>query len=203
MALIHELLVKVMSEIKAIGKDKRNAAQGFNYRGSDDVCNNLQPIFAQYGIFCTPELVSQESQFVETRNGGKMEYSKITLKITYYAADGSNVSCIVPGAGTDSGDKAIGKAMTYAHRYALTQTFCIPTKDITDGDEDSHEFVVPKTKPVEIYNGTENQKAIIKKLFDNHKVPRELMIKANDLIMSRPMNDAEGIIKNFMNNKYG
>jgi hypothetical protein len=202
MALIHETLAKIMFEIKAIGKDKKNQVQGFKYRGADDIYNALQPLFAANGVFCIPEILSQENAMQETRNGGKMEYTKINLKITYYAQDGSSVSCVVPGAGTDSGDKALGKAMTYAHKYALIQTFCIPTEDTTDGDETSHEFIAPKVAPVEIYNGAAPQKEIIRDLFIKYSVTPDLQGKINGALMSRPMKEAEGIIKGYMS-KHG
>lgn len=47
---------------------------------------------------------------------------------------GSSISCTVMGEGRDTSDKATNKAMAAAHKYALLQTFCIPTEDIGQDD---------------------------------------------------------------------
>ena len=44
----------------------------------------------------------------------------------------------------DSGDKSTNKAMAVAHKYALLQTFCIPTEEIKDPDHEAHELAVKK-----------------------------------------------------------
>ena len=48
--------------------------------------------------------------------------------------------------GRDTSDKATNKAMASAHKYALLQTFCIPTEDIGQDDPDAEtpEPVRPK-----------------------------------------------------------
>ena len=40
------------------------------------------------------------------------------------------------GEGMDAGDKASNKAMAVALKYALFQTFCIPTEEMADDDPD-------------------------------------------------------------------
>lgn len=43
------------------------------------------------------------------------------------------------GEGMDSGDKASNKALAVAFKYACFQVFCIPTEEMKDPDEESHE----------------------------------------------------------------
>jgi hypothetical protein len=57
----------------------------------------------------------------------------------------------------DSGDKSSNKAMSVAHKYALLQAFCIPTKDIDDPDAETHE-VAPK-KQTQQHRQTQQAKA--------------------------------------------
>src|SRR5690606_11320769 len=45
----------------------------------------------------------------------------------------------IPAEGLDSGDKATNKALSAALKYALIQTFSIPTEDMAEGDAESPE----------------------------------------------------------------
>ena len=54
MAEIYQAIIGVMSDIGVIGKEKKNAQQGFKYRGVDDVMNALQPVIVQHGLFVVP-----------------------------------------------------------------------------------------------------------------------------------------------------
>ena len=67
------------------------------------------------------------------------------MQYTFWTVDGTSVECSVIGEGMDSGDKATNKAMAIAHKYALLQTFCIPTEDMIDPDSQVHE-VKPQYK---------------------------------------------------------
>jgi hypothetical protein len=70
------------------------------------------------------------------------------MKYHFYAEDGSTVSVgPVPAEGLDSGDKATNKALSAALKYALIQTFSIPTEDMAEADLDSPEIGTAKSKP--------------------------------------------------------
>lgn len=142
--MIFGLIGQAMREIGAIGKDSKNQQQGFMYRGIDAVMNALNPVMAKLGLFLCPEVLEQTREERQGRNGGTLLYSILKMKYTLYAPDGSNVSCVVLGEGMDSGDKASNKAMSVAYKYAAFQLFCIPTAEMVDPDEESHE-VAPKT----------------------------------------------------------
>lgn len=140
---IYEAMTKVMMEIGAIGKDKTNMQQGFKYRGIDQVYNELQPILSKNKIFTLPEALAQSREEKINKNGTTLFYSRVTMKYTFCCDDGSSVSCVVIGEGMDSGDKATNKAMAIAHKYALLQTFCVPTEDMPDPDSEVHEVKPP------------------------------------------------------------
>ena len=134
----------VMNDMVAIAKDKRNQQQGFNYRGIDDAYNALQPLLAKNGIFNTPEVLEKWREERTNAKGTVLAFTVLRMKYTFYAEDGSSVSCVVEGEGMDSGDKSSNKAMAIAHKYALIQTFCVPT-ELDDPDAQVHEVVA---KPV-------------------------------------------------------
>lgn len=148
MAEIYQAIIGVMSDIGVIGKEKKNAQQGFKYRGVDDVMNALQPVMVQHGLFVVPEIIDQKREERQTNRGGNLIYSVCTVRYTFYAKDGSNVQCVVIGEGMDSGDKATNKAMSIAFKYACFQVFCIPTEEMKDPDAEVHE-VTPKSKHTE------------------------------------------------------
>ena len=148
MAEIYQAIIGVMSDIGVIGKDKKNAQQGFKYRGVDDVMNALQPVMVKHGLFVVPEIIDQKREERQTSRGGNLIYSVCTGRYTFYAKDGSSVQCVVIGEGMDSGDKATNKAMSIAFKYACFQVFCIPTEEMKDPDAEVHE-VTPKNERTE------------------------------------------------------
>lgn len=140
MSNIYSAISSVLSEIGAIGKEKKNQTQGFMYRGIDDVMNALQPVMAKYKIFVVPEVLEMTREQKETKSGGNLNYSILKIKYTFYTDDGSNIQAIVVGEAMDSADKATNKAMSVAFKYACFQVFCIPTEETKDPDADTHDL---------------------------------------------------------------
>jgi hypothetical protein len=58
---------------------------------------------------------------------------------TFYAADGSNVVAVTIGEAMDSGDKSANKAMSAAMKYAMIETFSIPTEEFNDTENETHQ----------------------------------------------------------------
>lgn len=140
---IHEAIAAIVRETDAITKDRRNTQQGYQFRGIDDVYNAIHPLFARHGVFSVPTVTAERTEERTTKNGSALIYRVLTVKYTFYAADGSSIESVVMGEGMDSGDKASNKAMAVAHKYALMQLLAIPTDDVKDPEVDSHE-VAPK-----------------------------------------------------------
>lgn len=140
---IYQAINAIMKEVPAIGKDRKNIQQGYNFRGIDDIYNALNEHLAKHGVFATSEVLSHEREERQTARGGTLIYSIITVKFNFYAIDGSSVSMTMIGEGMDSGDKASNKAMSTAYKYAMMQLFCIPTNDAKDTEADHYE-VLPK-----------------------------------------------------------
>lgn len=143
--LIYKKMSQVMADIGAITKDQKNVAQGFKFRGIDQFVNALYPALVKHGVFMTPRVVScnVEMKDVERSSGKKAVDKHVNLLVEYdfYAEDGSKVTIgPVAGEGLDSGDKATNKAMSAALKYALIQTFSIPTEDLVDADKDTPEI---------------------------------------------------------------
>ena len=141
--MIYELIGKAIGMISPIGKDKKNQQQGFMYRGIDQVYNALNPVLSELGLFFCPEVVDMRREERVNKNGTMLAFTILTVKYTVYAPDGSFVTMTVLGEGMDSGDKGCNKAMSIAMKYACFQVFCIPTEEMVDPDQESHQ-VAPK-----------------------------------------------------------
>jgi len=152
---IYSSMIKVMRGITHIGKDRKNQQQGFNFRGIDDVMNELHGVMAECGVFVIPEPVG-ETNVTERTNakGTVMRYVMQRWQFTFFAEDGS---CIVAGAigeSMDSGDKAMNKSMSIALKYVLLQSFMIPTIEDKDPDSQSHELSAKQQKLPELHDCT-------------------------------------------------
>ena len=149
---IYALIPKIMKQVGAIGKDKRNEIQRYNFRGIDDVYNALSGPMADNGVFVVPSMIGDAHRTEwATKNGGRMFGVALKMSFKFYAPDGSFVEAIMPGEGMDTGDKATNKAMSAALKYAMIEVFCIPTEEPKDSENDSPEVVAkvePKMKPV-------------------------------------------------------
>ena len=139
---IYPAMVAIMSSITALEKSRQNQSQGYRFRGIDDVYNMLHEIMADNGVFCLPTVVADRHEERTNQKGTCLIYRIVTMRYTFVASDGSSVEATAIGEGMDSGDKATNKAMSAAQKYALLQSFLIPTEDEKDSENDS-----PKVAP--------------------------------------------------------
>ena len=143
-SMIYGKMAAVLADMEHIGKDRKNTTQNYQFRGIDDVYNSLHPILAKHKVFVVPEVISEPRiEVLKSKNGGDLIHVFVTMKYTWYAEDGSNVSCVVIGQGMDSGDKSANKAMAAANKYAILQSLSIPTDEPKDSENDSPE---PQTR---------------------------------------------------------
>jgi len=143
--VIYRKMSEVMREIGAVTKDQKNQAQGFKFRGIDQFVNALYPALTRHGVFMAPRALRHDQEIKEVvRSNGKAGVDKhvaIMMEYTFYAEDGSHVTVgPIPAEGLDSGDKATNKALSAALKYALIQTFSIPTEDMAEADLESPEM---------------------------------------------------------------
>lgn len=146
--LIYKKMSDVMKEIGPVTKDQKNTAQGFKFRGIDQFVNALYPALTKHGVFMTPRAVNFTQDLKEvTRSSGKAGVDKhvsILMEYDFFAEDGSKVTVgPIPAEGVDSGDKATNKALSAALKYALIQTFSVPTEDMAEADLESPELGTP------------------------------------------------------------
>jgi hypothetical protein len=157
---IHQAIPAIMAEIGSIGKDRKNQQQSYQYRGIEDFYNVIQPLMVKYKVFSVPTVLEQKREERESKSGGVLTYTILTIKYAFFAEDGSNIEAIVVGEGMDSGDKSSNKAMSVAHKYALAQIFAVPTKEMVDPEVDSPEPLPKKGHTVSDANAATVEQAV-------------------------------------------
>ena len=147
--LIFKKMNEIMKDVGFVAKDKTKQSQGYKFRGIDNFINALHPALCKAGVFMVPECVSEVHELREVQTGpDKFRIDKhvhTQMKYTFFAEDGSNVVVgPIPSEGFDTGDKATNKALSAALKYALIQTFSVPTEDMAEADFESP--ILEKTK---------------------------------------------------------
>ena len=129
---------------EGIGKDRRNAQQGYNFRGIDDVYNALAPLLSKHKLVILPRVLSRECSERATQKGGVLFYTTVEVEFDFIASeDGSKHTVKTFGEAMDSADKSTNKVMSAAYKYAAMQAFAIPTEGDNDADADTPD-VAPK-----------------------------------------------------------
>jgi hypothetical protein len=145
MSQIHTAVRGVMRDIAKTGiaKLKKNAAQGYNFRGIEDAMNEMSPLLISNGITVTPSY--SDLHIVDRVKGDPSEakatrFATVKGSFKFEAEDGSFVASECYGEAMDSGDKAVTKAQSVAFRTALFQQFVVPFMAMDpeeEGDDDS------------------------------------------------------------------
>ena len=152
---LFQKLESITNEIGFVSKNLKvvtNARSGQGYQAVSevDVLESVKPLEMKYGVFSYPfEREIVESDVIETEQNGytkRQFYMRLKTIYRFVNVDNSEefIDVTTYGDGIDSGDKATGKAMTYADKYALMKTYKISTGE--DPDKDASQKLVGKGK---------------------------------------------------------
>lgn len=145
---IYEKLSKISNELSTVAKNLSVGEGKAKYKavGEADVLKAIKPLEEKYKVYSYP---SQrriiESGFLDTVNykgePKKQFYERIEVIYKFVNIEEPNeyIEITTYGDGIDSGDKSVGKAMTYADKYALLKAYKIVTGD-DPGQEPSGEL---------------------------------------------------------------
>lgn len=142
---VYQAISKVASILtkEGIGKGRKNAMQGYNFRGIDDVLNALSSALVEAGLVILPRVTNRDVVERTTAKGGAIFYVTVHCAFDLVSIeDGSKHTVVTYGEAMDSADKATNKAMSAAYKYLALLTFCIPTEASTETDADftTHEI---------------------------------------------------------------
>ena len=190
---IYSAISKTMADIGIVGKADKNDFDGYKYRGIDAVMNALNPAMIKNKIFVVPTILDSSREERTNKQGTVMMYTLLTVKYTFYAEDGSFVESVVVGEAMDRSDKSTNKAMSAAFKYACFQTFCIPTEEMKDSEEESPEIgeaVNTKQNKPSSYPSRDEMKKVceehftgenLKKMLEHYKKSEITYLKTEEL----------------------
>ena len=168
-----------------------------------DVLDAIKPIEQKYRVYSYPydtEIINNEV-LEKANNYGTTTSQFLRLKRVYRFVNIDKpdecVDVISYGDGIDTGDKAPGKAMTYADKYALMKAYKLSTGDDPDKEASPKEgYRKATTKPI-----SDSQKETIKRLYEEEELNNVLAKNNIKSIDQLTTNQASAIIKHKLANK--
>jgi hypothetical protein len=130
-------VAQVMGEFRGVEKSGVNTFHKYKYASDADLLWTLKPLLAKHGLgFFLVDWTLVSEREVKTRQGAVERLIDLSVRYRLAHKSGQWVTITAPGSGQDPGDKAHYKAMTGALKYALRQSFAVPTGDDPERDED-------------------------------------------------------------------
>jgi hypothetical protein len=150
---VPDVLRAILAVATAIGetgiaKGRRNQQQGYSFRGIDEMYNALNPLMSAESLIILPRMLKRKQEERATRGGGALFYVTVTAEFDFTSCIDASVRTVrTYGEAMDTADKATNKAMSAAYKYAVMQTFAIPTEGDNDADATTHEPLAKGAKP--------------------------------------------------------
>jgi hypothetical protein len=138
-------VANVMADVPYVLQTGRNDHQRYSYASDADLIGALQPAMARHGLalMVTGVEVLEAANIGKTKSGGERIRHDIRVTYTLVHSSGAWIRVQSAGSGVDHEDKGVYKALTGAYKYALRQTFSIPTGD----DAERAEALAPPPPP--------------------------------------------------------
>lgn len=136
---LYQKLHAVLNDIPMMQKDKSNQQQGYKYLSEAAVKELIKGLFAKHRLMFHYSVKEMRVEEGGTTKSGNQ------IKIVYANGDYSIIDIDTPegialtgtwfGAGMDTGDKGLYKAITGGIKYVLNTTFLIPTGDDPENED--------------------------------------------------------------------
>jgi len=151
---IYQRLIEVMREVRYIEKEKKTVNGQYRFVSHDAVTSATAEAFIKHGVYAKPRIIKNDISTIAVSRWDK--YAKANKEETNFVCNveveydfinidnpDDRVSGINGlGQGIDSQDKACGKAISYACKYALLKALGIETGD--DPEKDTDFNIAPK-----------------------------------------------------------
>jgi len=138
---IYQRLHAAMRDVGYIQKDGYNSFSKYKYVTHDAVVEHVRKALVQHGIVVVTSTPEVEFPAAATTNAGKANnICRVRLVVRFVNADEPSefVETEFWGEASDTGDKAIYKAISGAKKYAFTNMFMLATGD--DPEQASPEY---------------------------------------------------------------
>lgn len=202
---IYEKLSLIENEIGVVEKGLSVSMGKGSYKAVSErnVLDAIKPIEQKYRVYSYPydtEIINNEV-LEKSSNYGTTTSQYLRLKRVYRFVNIDKpdecVDVVSYGDGIDTGDKAPGKAMTYADKYALMKAYKLSTGDDPDKEASPKEgYRRATTQPI-----SDSQKETIKRLYEDEELNNVLAKNNIKSIDQLNTNQASAIIKHKLANK--
>ena len=169
---IFQRMSAITAEINRVAKNLSVDAGKSSYKavGEADVLEAVKPMEEKYKVYSYPVereivesgVVTSESTYNGQTRQRNQQFMRLRTVYRFVNMDKPEeyIDVTTYGDGLDSGDKAPGKAMTYADKYALLKAYKITTGD--DPDQKGSEPLTKKEVPM----ASERQLEFLRKLYN-------------------------------------
>ena len=194
-------LIKRINEDKRLIPDLLKSEKGNNFRAVSEsaILDVVDPVLKEAGWFYTVEIKKSDLQIREAygKNGKKLQFiATVEIRVAFESNDKIEDVVITEsvGMGIDDNDKAMGKAFTYALKYALLKVFRLRYADDPD-------FRVSEPLHVDPPKEAEKAKPVKKKSGESKKEDIPMTEKQRDYILG--MMEKKGISEQIIISKWG
>lgn len=129
---IYQKLIEVRKVVPYLKKESQG--HQYNFTGSSQVLGAVRLKMDELGLLLIPRIISH-TLHEKTALNTKEHLTELVMEFTWVNADNPEEKVSIPwyGQGLDTGEKGVGKALTYAEKYFLLKQFNIATdKDDPD-----------------------------------------------------------------------
>ena len=145
---IYQKLLRIMEDVSYIEKEKNKVNGNYRFVSHDAVSKKTSEAFIKYGVYAKPKIIKNKFTTIEVEKTKTINNQVVAVKEIIFACnveveyDFINVDKPDEritginglGQGIDNQDKACGKAISYACKYALLKAFGIETGEYPEKD---------------------------------------------------------------------
>lgn len=138
---VYEKILNVMNEVGYLNKDgfvETGKGKGYKALTDEKVLTAIRPVMVKHRLVMLPISMDHRRADEKVKDyQGNERTNRITdVDMTFRIVNVDDpkdfVDVVSSGTGVDTQDKGIGKAMTYAKKYALLNSFLVPSGEDTD-----------------------------------------------------------------------
>jgi len=145
---IFQKLIEVRKAVPYLKKE--TVGYQFKFVSSSQTLAAVRAKMDDMQLLLIPSVTSKTVSETSTAKGNKEHFTELEMDFMWVNADDptERIICHWYGQGLDTGEKGVGKALTYAEKYFLLKFFNIPTdKDDPDAFQDRTENGSHADKP--------------------------------------------------------
>ena len=178
---IYEKLLAITAEIGVVEKNlnvKVSSNSSYKAVSERDVLDAVKPIEQKYRVYSYPanrkiidrDVLTKETEYNGTITRTNTLFMRVETVYRFVNIDKPDefIETTVYGDGLDTGDKASGKAMTYADKYALMKAYKLSTGDDPDKEASPEHGYEKKAEP----KATTKQIALVEDLYTDEEIER-------------------------------